>query len=492
MNNQSVNKIVIAGGGSAGWMAAAALSKKLSSTVQIELVESDEIGTVGVGEATIPPIRAFHKLLGIDEKAFVAATNASFKLGISFENWQDIEKNYFHSFGQTGQQTWIADFIHFWLRAQKLGIAADFGTYCIEHQAAQAHKFALTQKPELNYAYHLDAGLYAQFLRKFSENNGAKRTQGKIKQVNQNNETGYIESLELDNGHIVSGDLFIDCTGFRGLLIEQTLHTGYQDWSHWLPCDSAIAVQTEKTSDALPYTRSIARDFGWQWQIPLQNRIGNGLVYCSKYLNDEAASQTLLNNLESATINTPRVIKYKTGRRLKNWNKNCVALGLASGFVEPLESTSLHLIMMGITRLIQLFSFENINQSIIDEYNQQALDEIEKIRDFIILHYHVTDRTDTAFWRYCKSMEVPPSLTHRINMFRENALAFQHNNELFRVDSWTQVMLGQGIMPKQYHKVVNSMPEAELKHLFKGMQMNIEKAVSSLPSHQSFLNQHFA
>ncbi len=489
---QTIQKIVIAGGGSAGWMAAAALSKKLGGSVQIELVESDEIATVGVGEASIPPIRAFHKLLGIDEQAFIKATQASFKLGISFENWQVIGKHYFHSFGQTGQQTWIADFIHFWLRAKSLGFAKDFGEYCLEHELAKHNKFAISQKPNLNYAYHLDAGEYARFLRAFSEHLGVSRTQGKIVSVKQNIQTGDIESLILDSGKVIHGDLFIDCTGFRGLLIEQTLHTGYQDWSHWLPCDRAIAIQTEKVSDAKPYTRSIARDFGWQWQIPLQNRIGNGLVYCSKYLSDEAAQQQLISNLDSDPINTAKVIRYKTGRRLKHWHKNCIALGLASGFVEPLESTSLHLIMTGITRLIQLFSFNQINPSVVDEYNRQSRDEIEKIRDFIILHYHQTDRTDTAFWRYCKSMDIPHSLAHRIDIFRDNALAFQHNNELFRIDSWTQVMLGQGIMPAQFHQAVNQMPTQELKQLLDSMSQHIEQVVQRMPTHQSFLNQHFS
>lgn len=489
----SIKNIVIAGGGTAGWMAAAALSKKLGSIAQITLIESDEIGTIGVGEATIPPIRAFHKLLGIDEKAFIKATQASFKLGISFENWQNIGKDYFHSFGQTGQHTWIAEFIHFWLHGKQLNIANQFGDYCLEHSAALENKFALgqNQKTALNYAYHLDAGLYAQFLRHFSENLGVKRIQGKICQVNQNEQNGFISSVKLDSGQTVSGDLFIDCTGFRGLLIEQTLHTGYQDWSHWLPCDSAVAVQTEKNTAARPYTRAIAQNYGWQWQIPLQNRVGNGFVYCSKYLSDDDAKAQFLNNLDSKPINEPRVIKYKTGRRLKNWNKNCIAIGLSSGFVEPLESTSMHLIMIGITRLIQLFSFDTINDSIVDEYNQQCLTEIEKIRDFIILHYHVTDRTDTGFWRYCQSMPIPESLKHRIEVFKENALTFQHANELFRTDSWTQVMLGQGITPKQYHQAVTSMPKAELEQLLNSMRQKINTMVSTLPSHQDFLDQHF-
>ncbi|MEH6713828.1 MAG: tryptophan halogenase family protein, partial [Paraglaciecola polaris] len=281
-----------------------------------------------------------------------------------------------------------------------------------------------------------------------------------------------------------------DCTGFKGMLIEEALHTGYEDWSHWLPCDSAIAVQTQAIADPLPYTRSTAHDFGWQWRIPLQNRVGNGMVFCSRYVSDEQAEETLLANLDGAPINAPRVIKFKTGRRRKGWNKNCVALGLASGFVEPLESTSIHLIMTGIVRLMRLFPFDGVRQSAIDEYNEKLTSELHSIRDFIILHYKVTQRDDTPFWRHCHSMDVPESLSHKIRLFKDTGRVFLDDGDIFRVDSWTQVMLGQGLEPKQYHRIVNEMSDDELQRFLAGMRSAIEQRVNSLPSHQQFIRRY--
>jgi tryptophan halogenase len=458
-NSQSKKnrKVVIAGGGTAGWMAAAALSKQLGNILDIVLVESDEISTVGVGEATIPPMRVFHKLLGIDEQVFMRATNATFKLGISFENWGKCNDQYMHSFGKTGKESFLADFQHFWLHGQEQGLSGEFGDYCFELQAAKAGKFKTSAKSAINFAYHMDATLYAKFLRGFCEEKGVKRIEGKIVKVHQDDQSGDIKSLTLDSNLLVEGDLFIDCTGFKGLLIEQTLHTGYEDWSHWLPCDSAVVVQTESTGPVMPFTRSIAHDAGWRWRIPLQNRVGNGLVYCSRYLSDDDAISRLTTEVEGKTLTEPKIIKFRTGRRRKAWNKNCVSLGLASGFVEPLESTSINLIITGIIRLIRLFPFDGIQPSLVDEYNSQTLVELEKIRDFIVLHYHVTEREDSPFWRYCKNMEVPATLSHRIKLFEQRAHAFQSDGELFRVDSWTQVMLGQGIKPQQYHHVVKMM-----------------------------------
>ena len=401
MNNQKITKIIIAGGGTAGWMAAASLSKLLGKTFDITLVESDEIGTVGVGEAAIPTLTAFHRLLGINEQAFMKATHATFKLGINFENWKKGDDQYMHGFGRVGKECWAGEFQHFWLHGKQNNIDFDFDQYCPEIQAAKAEKFALA-KGGLNYSYHLDATLYAKFLRTFAEAHGVKRLEGRIVDVAKDSNTGDIKSLQLANGNVIEGQLFIDCTGFVGLLIEKALHTGYEDWSHWLPCDSAVAVQTESVSAPLPYTRSIARESGWQWRIPLQHRVGNGLVFCSKYLSDNDAKTLLMNNIEGEPINQPRVIKFKTGRRRKGWNKNCIALGLSSGFLEPLESTSIHLIMSGILRLIRLFPFEGITKSAVNEYNQQLTSELEHIRDFIILHYHATERADTPFWQYCK------------------------------------------------------------------------------------------
>lgn len=489
MNNQKITKIVIAGGGTAGWMAAASLSKLLGKAFDITLVESDEIATVGVGEAAIPTLTTFHRLLGIDEQAFMKATQSTFKLGINFENWKQGDDEYMHGFGRVGKECWAGEFQHFWLHGKQNNIEFDFDKYSPEIQAAKAEKFAIS-KGGLNYSYHLDATLYAKFLREFSEAHGVKRLEGKITEVTKHSKTGDIKSLQLANGNVVEGQLFIDCTGFAGLLIEKALHTGYEDWSHWLPCDSAVAVQTNSVSAPLPYTRSIARQSGWQWRIPLQNRVGNGLVFCSKYLTDDEAKYLLMNNIEGEAINQPRVIKFKTGRRRKGWNKNCVALGLSSGFLEPLESTSIHLIMSGVLRLIRLFPFEGITSSAINEYNQQLSVELEHIRDFIILHYHATEREDTPFWQYCKNMEIPDSLKQRLALFKETGRIFTTEGELFRVDSWAQVMLGQGVYPEQYHQIAGIMKQHELERFLGGIRQTIDKAIASLPSHQSFINDY--
>lgn len=488
--NNSVKKIVIAGGGTAGWMAAATLSCQLGPVLDISLIESDDIGTVGVGEATIPPMQSFHKLIGVDEQEFLRATQGTFKLGISFENWGEIGDRYIHSFGQTGKEFWAADFQHFWLKLRELGSPAEFGDFCLELQAAKENKFAITDNPRINYAYHFNATLYAQFLRKFSEARGVKRIEGKIAEVTTNSDSGFIETLKLESGQVVEGDLFIDCTGFRGLLIEQTLKTGYEDWSHWLVNDSAIAVQTESIKPAIPYTRSIAHPSGWQWQIPLQSRVGNGMVYSTRFISDEDAKKTFMANLEGPVINEPRVIKFKTGRRLKGWNKNCVAFGLASGFIEPLESTSIHLIMSGILRLIKLFPNQGINPVNVEEYNKQSAFEIESIRDFVILHYKATERSDSEYWRYCRDMEVPETLAHRMQLFAESGLAFKGDGEIFRIDSWTQVMLGQRIYPKSYHPIVNVMNADDLKRSISEYAIGIKKRVAQLPSHADFVTKY--
>ncbi|WP_029908033.1 tryptophan halogenase family protein [Caulobacter sp. UNC358MFTsu5.1] len=490
MQDQVVKRVVVAGGGTAGWMAAAALAKQLGPLLDITLVESDEIGTVGVGESTIPTARTFNALLGIDEPAFMRATQATFKLGISFENWGQIGDRYIHSFGQVGKSNWMGSFHHFWLQAKAAGFGGELGDYCFELKAAEADKFSVGEGPELNYAYHLDATLYGGFLRKMSEALGVKRVEGKIGQVQQNAETGFIEALVLENGDRVEGDLFVDCTGFRGLLIEQTLKAGYEDWGHWLPTNSALAVQTKSTGPAVPYTRAIAHTAGWRWKIPLQHRVGNGLVYSNEYMSDDEARATLLEALDGERLIEPRVIRYRTGRRLKTWSKNCVALGLASGFVEPLESTSIHLIMIGVTRLMQLFPFTGFSEAVIARYNQQAVDELEKIRDFIILHYKLTERTDSPFWDRCRTMDVPDSLAHRIELFRESAQAFQAPGELFQVDSWLQVMLGQRLQPTGYHQMGRLMPPEELRGALSGLSANIARAVGGLPGHQAFLERY--
>ncbi|MCP4587301.1 MULTISPECIES: tryptophan halogenase family protein [unclassified Pseudoalteromonas] len=490
MRQQQIKQVVIAGGGTAGWMTAAALAKLLNKDIKICLIESDDIGTVGVGEATIPPIRTFHKLLGIDEQEFMRATQATFKLGISFENWHQPNSDYIHSFGMTGKECWAGEFHHFWLHWQKMGNTDDFADYCYELQAAKQGKFGISPQNPINYAFHMDASRYATFLRAFSENLGVKRIEGKIERVNKHSDNGFIKSLSLDNNTEIAGDFFIDCTGFKGILIEQALHTGFEDWSHLLPCDSAVAVQTKGTSDPLPYTRSIAHQSGWQWQIPLQNRIGNGLVYCSRYLNDHDATKLLLDNLIGDTLTEPKIIKFKTGRRRKGWNKNCLALGLASGFLEPLESTSIHLIMTGIIRFMRLYPFAGVTQQAIDEYNKQLKSELESIRDFIVLHYKVTDRQDSEFWRHCQAMEIPESLAHKIALFKETGRVFLDDGDIFRVDSWVQVMLGQGVKPKQYHYVASLMNDQELGRFMQGIKQQIAHRLAQLPTHKEFINKY--
>jgi tryptophan 7-halogenase len=484
---KKIEKIIIAGGGTAGWMAATALSKTLGKNLTITLIESDEISTVGVGEATIPSLNSFHKLLGINEAEFLIATHATYKLGIQFENWRNINEHYFHAFGVTGKDCWAAGFQHFWLKGLELGISTEFGDYCLERKAAEAHKFAHLANNGLNYAFHLDAGLYAQFLRKLSESFGVNRIEGKIVSVKRNAKNEHIESITLDSNKIIEGDLFIDCTGFRGLLIEEALHTGYEDWSHWLPCDRAIAVQTKSTQEPVPYTRAIAHECGWQWQIPLQHRVGNGLVYCSKYLSDTEAKKTLLDKIVGEPLNEPRIIKFKTGRRLKYWNKNCIAIGLASGFLEPLESTSIHLIQQSIIRLLRMFPSNGIKQTDEDEFNKQTHFDTETIRDFIILHYKVTNRNDTPFWNHCRNMKVPDSLAHRIELFKETGRVFRNGNELFD-DSWQQVMIGQGLVPEEYHPIVNLMSEKELTDFLQQIKSNIARTLEQLPLHTDYIN----
>lgn len=483
-------KIVIAGGGTAGWIAAAALSNQMRELVDITLVESQEIGTVGVGEATIPPMRTFHRLLGINEQEFMRATNATFKLGIQFENWKKIGEKYFHSFGITGKQTLITDFIHFWLRGRELGMADEFGDYCLEYKAALKNLFAINDQAKLNYAFHLDAGRYASFLRERAEARGVTRVEGKIAEVHQHPESGFIASLKMDSGLEIPGDLFLDCTGMRGLLIEQSLHTGFEEWGHWLPCDSAIAIQTEATVPAVPYTKSIAHHAGWRWQIPLQHRVGNGLVFAGRHLSDDEAINMLLSSVDGKVLTEPKVIKFKTGRRKKSWNKNCIAMGLASGFLEPLESTSIHMIMTAVTRLLQLFPHGEIKQSTVDEYNAQAESEFIRIRDFIILHYKATERDDSPFWRYCKDMEIPDDLRHRMALFKDFGKSNQVEGELFRLDSWTQVMLGQGIVPASYHPIVGLMSERELQNFLNSLAADVNKNMATLATHQDFINKY--
>lgn len=492
-SDASKMKVVIAGGGTAGWLAAAALGQQMGVGLDITLVESAQIGTIGVGEATIPPMRTFHRLLRIDEQEFMRATKATFKLGIQFENWKAIDHKYFHAFGRAGQKTLITEFVHFWLRGRKEGFAEEeFGAYCVEHSAALQERFATQANERVNYAFHLDAGRYATFLRGIAEAGGVKRLEGKIEEVKQDHSTGNITSVVLGSGAEVPGDLFIDCTGMRGLLIEQTLNTGYEDWNHWLPCDRAIAVQTESVEPARPYTRAIAHNAGWRWRIPIQNRTGNGIVFSRRHLSEDEAMNRLVSEIEGDMRTEPRVIPFRVGKRRKAWNKNCVAIGLSSGFLEPLESTSIHLIMTAIIRLLQMLPSKEIQPSVVDEYNRQVDAEIDRIRNFIILHYKVTERDDSDFWRYCRDMEVPSELAHRIRLFKETGKSYQVENELFPLHSWTQVMLGQGLTPETYHPIVDTIDERELKRLLAGLRDRVVNSLEKMTPHEEFLRAYCA
>jgi tryptophan 7-halogenase len=483
-------RVVIAGGGTAGWVTAAALVRHLGPVLDITLVESDEIGTVGVGESTIPTAHTFHDFLGIREQVFMRATQSTFKLGIQFENWGLDGDTYFHSFGTTGRSLWIADFIHFWLEGRRQGFADAFGAYSAETQAALAGRFATGPDAKVAHAYHLDATAYARFLRGLAEPAGVRRTEGKIARVEQDGESGDITALVLESGTRVEGDLFIDCTGFRALLIEQTLKTGFDDWSDWLITDSALAVQTTSVGAPVPYTRAIAHKAGWRWRIPLQHRVGNGLVFASEYMTEEEGRSFLKSQVEGDLLFEPRLIRYKTGYRSRAWNRNCIALGLAGGFIEPLESTSIHLIMVAVTRLIQNFPFDGDAAPLRDRFNDMSRTEWEHVRDFIILHYHATERDDSPFWRHCRDMTVPDSLRQRMALFREAAIAYQQGQDLFRIDSWQQVLMGQRVMPRHHHHFARTMPADQLRSALADLKAGVDAAIAPMPSHGDFVRSY--
>jgi tryptophan 7-halogenase len=485
----AVKRVVIAGGGTAGWMAAMTLSTHFNKLLDITLVESEEIGTVGVGESTVPPIVAFHNLLGIDEQHFMRECAATFKVGIWFENWACIGDQYIHPFGRHGQATWMAEFHNFWLHSVAKGSQVNIGEYCYEWLAAMKGRFALRENPRINYAYHFDAALYARYLRKLSEPKGVKRVEGKIKQVRTHQQTGFVESLELHSGQIIEGDFFIDCTGFRGLLIEGALQTGFEDWNHWLPCDSAVAFQTVVDEPAKPYTACFAHEAGWRWNIPVQHRVGNGVVFCSKYMSDDEARHRLVTDSGGTPVKEPWLLRIKAGRRRKAWNKNVVAFGLASGFVEPLESTSIHMIMTAAVRLAHFFPWDGVKQPMVDRYNELSRYEIERIRDFVCMHYHYTEREDTEFWRHCKNMEIPDSLRERVELFKQGGYIYKVDGELMTVDSWISVMLGQRIKPETYHHFAR-VNDRELKEYMAKHRAHVAQVVNALPTHADFVKQY--
>ena len=495
-----IRNITVVGGGSAGWMAAAALATYLGKGASIRLVESEEIGIVGVGEASVPHIKMFNgQWLGIDEAEFVKRTQGTIKLGIEFNNWSRIGDSYIHGFGAIGRSLGPLPFHQFWLKLHQQGRAGPIGEYSPQTVMAPQGKFAPGDRnaapgsplADLAYAYHFDATLYARYLRELAEQRGVRRIEGRIVGVQQRAADGFIESVTLENGERIGGDLFIDCSGFRGLLIEQTLETGYEDWSHWLPCDRAMAVPSEGVDPITPYTRSTALAAGWQWRIPLQHRVGNGYVYSSRHLSDDEAAATLLAKLDGKALAEPRRLAFTTGMRKKFWNKNVVALGLASGFLEPLESTSIYLAQSGITRLLALFPQRDFNPLLAERFNRESAFEYERIRDFLILHYNATERDDTPFWNYCRTMPIPDSLRETVELFRSDGRYFRNGEDFFALPSWVQVMLGQRIVPRGYHPIVDEMPEDRLVEVVEGLRANLRQAVATMPTHQEWINRYW-
>lgn len=492
--HKPVRKVVIAGGGTAGWMTASLLSKVLQNQVQIQLIESDDIGIVGVGEATIPPIQIFNQYLGLDEKEFLRETKGTIKLGIKFENWRAQGESYYHTFGAPGANLGFCSFQHFWLRANKAGLKDSLWDFDLNYLCCEKEVFNKinTQNPvyEMPYAYHFDSSLYGQYLRKIATKSGVIRTEGLIEEIVTDPESGFIDSLTLKSGECVTGDLFIDCTGFRGLLIRKTLGVKYESWAKYLPADSAFAVPSERFDHTRPYTRSIAHQFGWQWRIPLTHRTGNGIVYSSRYCDEDGALESLMKNLDSDALDEPIKIQFETGRTSEQWFKNVVAIGLSSGFLEPLESTSIHLIQSAIVRLLKMFPNQGITPAISEHYNEESKQEFETIADFIILHYHVNEREDSDFWKDMRNMTIPQRLQQKIDMFRESAAVFNTNNDIFRDASWLQVMLGQGIEPMDFHPAAKVVSESDLLSIMDKVLTAKQQPLDKMLTHDDFLKRY--
>ncbi len=493
MTDRRIKSVAIVGGGTAGWMAAAVLARAFGPGLKITLIESDEIGIVGVGEATIPQIHHINNFLGLDENEFIRETQGSFKLGIQFNNWGQVGESYLHAFGDIGMPVGLLPFHHYWLRALAAGASANLWDYSLNAQAAVRNRFdrlnqlGSSRLGGIKYAFHFDASLYGRYLRRHAEANGVLRVEGRIVEVGQNPETGFITGLTMEGGRIEVADFFIDCSGFRGLLIEGALKAGYEDWTRFLPCDRAVAAPCAHGAQFRPYTQATAQSAGWQWRIPLQHRVGNGHVYSSAFINDEDATRMLVENLEGELLADPRYIKFTTGRRRAMWIKNCVALGLASGFMEPLESTSIHLVQSGINRLISMFPDIDCDPNLSSEFNRQSQFEFERIRDFLILHYHANQRGDSEFWRMCQSMAIPDSLRAKIDIFRRTGRVYREGEELFTETGWIQVLLGQRVKPESYHPLADGLSSAQLGQLFSNLRTLINQNVSKMPTHRDFV-----
>ena len=495
MTAAPIKRVVIVGGGTAGWMAAAVLARAFGTRLRIQLVESDEIGIVGVGEATIPQIRLVNQFLGIDEDEMLRATRGTFKLGVQFNDWRRPGHSYIHAFSDVGLPLGLLSFQHYWLRGRPSD-PVDLWAYSLNAQACAANRFARMEKvgtsplTGIRQAYHIDAGLYGRYLRSRCDPAAVERIEGRITDAILRGEDGFVEAVQLESGMRIAGDLFIDCSGFRGLLIEGALKTGYEDWRHWLPCDRALAVPSERVALMRPYTQASARPAGWQWRIPLQHRSGNGHVYCSEFMSEDEASALLLANVEGRALAEPRALRFVAGRRRLFWNRNVVALGLAAGFMEPLESTSIHLIPSGISRLLALFPDAGFERALSDEYNRTTTFEYERIRDFLVLHYATNERRDTPFWQHCAQIQKPESLRRKIGIFRSSAQIFRDGEELFTEVGWLQVMVGQGIVPERYHPLADVLPQQQLDEFLGNMRTLIERAVKTMPDHAQFVDEH--
>jgi len=499
MSQTPIRDIVVVGGGTAGWMTAAALVRMVSPQCTIRLIESEAIGSVGVGEATIPPIRDFNDALGLDEDEFVRRTQGTYKLGIEFVDWGRQGTRYTHGFGRLGKDLDGVPFHHYWLRMREAGQADELHAYSINTAAPRQARFIrpradMPDSPlaDIASAFHFDASLYAQLLRHYGEQRGVRRTEGRITRVEAIPDGSGVAAVVMEDGQRVTGDLFVDCSGFRGLLIEQTLGAGFEDWSHWLPCDRAIAVPSERTEPLLPLTRATARTAGWQWRIPLQHRTGNGHVFCSRFISEDEATATLLANLDGPALAEPRTITFKAGMRSRSWVGNCVAVGLSSGFLEPLESTSIHLIQSAISRLMQYFPHRAFDAEDIAAFNRQMRFEYERVRDFVILHYHLTSRDDSAFWRHCQQMSVPETLTSKVALYASNGRIVRECNELFSEFSWLQVMHGQGVVARGHHPFVDLRGTAEVASFVDNVRNVINKCVAVMPTHAEFIAAHCA
>jgi tryptophan halogenase len=494
-----IRSILIVGGGTAGWMAAASLSHFLAKhRCAIRLVESEQIGTVGVGEATIPPIINFLQALGIDENELIRETSATFKLGIEFKDWTEIGQSYIHPFGNTGLDMEGVPFPAYWLKMRQMGKAAPLSDYSLQAQAARKGRFMRpVRAPDspfngITYALHFDAALFARFLRRYAEKRGVMRSEGKVTAVDLAPENGFIQSLSLENGQKIEADLYIDCSGFRGLLIEEALKTGYDDWTSFLPCDRAVALPSARAGEPASHTLATAVEAGWKWRIPLQSRTGNGYVYCSGFTDEGTAIERLLEGLDGKPLAEPNRLRFTTGRRRQSWNKNCVSLGLASGFLEPLESTSIHMVQRGLALLLAFFPDRSFAQPDIDRYNKSLAYEYERIRDFLVLHYATNGRRDSEFWRFCQTLPQPDSLKERIALFQSHGRIIREENELFPVQSWLHVLLGQKFFPRGYDPVADRLDPAQAEPILATIRQVIDEASDAMPRHADFIRQNCA